>query len=150
MARKPELEGNDLYAVAMYLARDAAHTEIHAELPARHRAQFEKEYDEATNGYSIPVPAGSVSGPYYIWSDDANKQGRELRIYFMPGAPEPPIIGTLTDHGKRWYARGKQRRINHSNLVMQLFVCGFVLGREQDRDRIMEFMSRRFPEGKYP
>ena len=37
-------------------------------------------------------------------------------------------------------------RINHSNLVMQLFECGFVLGdNSANQERIEVFMRRRFP-----
>lgn len=37
-------------------------------------------------------------------------------------------------------------RINHSNLVMQLFECGFVLGDNlTNQERIEAFMRRRFP-----
>ena len=131
MPRKPPLNETDLFAIATYLARN--------------EVQTEQEYEEATCGHPIPVPSRDVAGPYFILSDDANKQGRELRIYFMPCAPEPPIVDTFTDRGRRWYARGRQRRINHSNLVMQLCECGFVLGRNQNSQRIVEFMSRRFP-----
>ena len=147
MARRPKLEDGDLYAIAMYLAREDAGTEIHAELPKGHQEKFEQEYAEATNDFAIPAQSRH---PYYIWPAGTNKQGRELRVYFMPGSPQPPIVDTLTDRGKRWPARAGQRRINHSNLVMQLFECGFVLGSDQNRDRIMEFMSKRFPAGKYP
>ena len=145
MPRKRPVGDDDLYAIAVYLSRPEAKTEIHAELPERHRAGFEKEYDKATAGGPLPKPSRSAKDPYFIWPDSANKQGRELRIYFMSDAPEPPIIRSLTDRGKRWPVRPNQRRINHSNLVMQLCECGFVLGANTDRDRIEQFMRKRFP-----
>lgn len=139
---KPQVSDSDLYEIATYLARPDANVEIHAELPVGHREAFEKEYAAATNGH--PLPDGKTE-PYYIWPKGTNKYGRELRIYFVRVPPEPPPIQTLyTDHGK-WYAKRQQYRINHSMLVMQLLGCGFVLGKDQDADRIEEFMSRRFP-----
>ena len=144
MARRPRLGEDQLFEVATYLANPNAHTEIHAELPAGHQARFEAEYAAATNGY--PLPARSDQEPYYIWPRGTDKRGRELRIYFVRVAPEPPPIQRLyTDYAK-WYAKGNCYRINHSNLVMQLFECGFVLGKNTNNaNRIAEFMQRRFP-----
>ena len=59
----------------------------------------------------------------------------------VPPEP-PPIQGLYTDNNK-WR---EGYRINHSNLVMQLFECGFVLGSNaQHGTRITEFMRRQFP-----
>ena len=144
MRRRTELPDNMLFEVATYLSRPEAQTEIHAELPARHRDTFEEEYRNATNDYLLPNP--TKKGPYYVWPKGTNKQGRELRIYFARVPPEPPSIRDLyTDFGK-WYAKRQSYRINHSNLVMQLFKCGFLLGSNTNNShRISEFMSRRFP-----
>ena len=144
MARRPPVSNSDLYKIATYLARPEIETEIHAELPHGHRKRFEKEYRDATKGHSLPRI--SRKGPYYVWPEGANKYGRELRIYFKRVPPEPPPIKTLyTDFGK-WFARQSCFRINHSNLVMQLFECGFILGPNKDnQQRIEEFMRQKFP-----
>lgn len=144
MPGKPPLGEDALYTVATYLAQPDVRAELHAELPERHRAQFETEYAEATREH--PLPTEQRGGSYYVWGDDTNKFGRELRIYFVRVAPEPPLIrGLYTDHGK-WHGRSDRYRINHSDLVMQLFECGFVLGdNSANQDRIDEFMRRRFP-----
>ena len=144
MARRPALTEDQLYEVATYLVMPGARTEIHAELPAKHRTKFEAEYATATNGH--PLPNNSDRYPYYVWPAGTNKQGRELRIYFARVPPEPPPIKRLyTDCGK-WYARRGLYRINHSNLVMQLFECGFVLGTNTNNaNRINTFMQQRFP-----
>ncbi len=140
MARKPRLSDDHLYAVATYLARPDVRTAIDAELPARQQSRFEAEYRQATGNY--PLPSDSSTPPYYVMGDEKDKQGRELRIYFERVVPEPPIFrGLYTDRNK-WKSG---YRINHSNLVEQLFECGFVLGPIQDPERIAEFMRRRFP-----
>ena len=101
-------------------------------------------YPSVAAAYSASK-ARSDSQPYYVWRPDVNKFGRQLRIYFARVMPEPPVIRKLyTDYGK-WYARRGHWRINHSDLVMQLFECGFVLGAKQDPKRIERFMRRRFP-----
>lgn len=144
MAPKPEVENAILKIIVNYLVNPAANTEIHAELPARHRTKFEEEYAAATN--NSPLPNDNNQRSYYIWPDEANKYGRELRIYFTPVPPVPqPVQDLFTDHGK-WYARKNHYRINHSKLVMQLFECGFVLGMNRDKaERVAEFMRRKFP-----
>ncbi len=145
MAKKA-LKEDELYQAAIYLSNPEADTEIHAEMLLKNQKDFEENYKRATEDY--PLPDGTEA-PYYIWPPDANKYGRELRIYFKRVPPEPPIIKTLyTDHGK-WYAKRDKWRINHSALVMQLFECGFVLGENADKaDRIQTFMKRRFPTRK--
>ena len=142
MAGRPPVDDDTLYEIAVYLVIPEAMTEIHAELPSRHREQFESEYREATQ---LDVPTISSRLPYYVWPEGTNKRGRQLRIYFARIPPEPPPIRMLyTDFGK-WHARQNRYRINHSKLVMQLFECGFVLGASQNPERIREFMERRFP-----
>lgn len=87
-----------------YLAKPEARTEIHAELPARHRLDFEREYAAATKEYPLPDIAGRQ--PYYVWLDETNKQGRELRIrlgheqlqwrpYFRVHAPPVSCVRTV-------------------------------------------------------
>ena len=144
MPRRPKVSDSDLYEIATYLMREEIETEIHAELPHGHREEFEAEYKDATKDY--PLPRASKKVPYYVWPAGANKYGRELRIYFKRVPPEPtPIRNLYTDFGK-WYARKGCYRINHSNLVMQLFECGFVLGMNKDNQRrIKRFMRHRFP-----
>ena len=142
MAGKPPVSDDTLFEIATYLRRDEVGAEIHAELPQRHQDQFEAEYAIYTDNFPLPPVARH---PYYIWPEDTNKYGRQLRIYLKRVPEEPPVIQTLySDHGK-WYARSEHYRINHSNLVMQLFECGFVLGDHQDEARIADYMARRFP-----
>ena len=87
--------------------------------------------------------------PYYVWPWGVNKYSRQLRIYFVLIPPVPSSIDSrISDVGK-WPAKQNRCRINHSNLVMQLFECGFVLGANQDQDRIKAFMSQRFPTDQY-
>lgn len=142
MPGKPPVSDDDLFEIATYLRRLDVRAEIHAEMPAIFQDDFEAEYAERTDDFPLPPVSRH---PYYIWPVGTNKYGRQLRIYLRRSAPEPPAIQTLyTDHGK-WYARSEHYRINHSSLVMQLLECGFVLGGNQDNDRIATYMRRRFP-----
>ena len=141
MARKPDVGMDELYEIATYLARPETKTEIHAELHPNSRAGFDTEYTAATNHH--PLPDRTDCEPYYVWGPGVNKFGRQLRIYFLRMPPEPPPIKGLYTDKNKW--RGGYR-INHSNLVMQLFECGFVLGmNDQNGARIDAFMKKKFP-----
>jgi len=140
---KQRLKDNELYQVALYLSNPKVETDIHAEMLDRNRREFEEQYKVATKDSPLP-PVGRE--PYYIWPPGTNKYGKELRIYFKDTHPKPTIIERLcTDYGK-WYAKSQSYRINHSALVMQLFECGFLLGKNAgNAERIRNFMNRRFP-----
>ena len=143
MARRPKLNDSELYEIATYLKRPEVDAEIHAELPNNQEQAFAEQYFQLTGQH---VPNMNNKSPYYVWRRGANKQGRELRIYFKRVAPEPPPIKRLyTDFGK-WYSRKECYRINHSSLVEQLFECGFLLGlNTKNGNRIESYMRKRFP-----
>ncbi len=142
MPRKPKLNDSRLQEVASFLARPGVDAEIHAEVPVRFQTGFEAEYQEASSGF--PLPLRTDEEPYYIWGANTNKQGRQLRIYYTQHEPVPVLIGDLTtDCGKR--GSPDRCRINHSNLVMQLVECGFILGSNTgNEERIEKFMANRF------
>lgn len=144
MPGKTELPDDELYEVATYLMRPEVHTDIHAELHPNAVAGFRQQYTELTNGEALPNATDAE--PFYVWPENVNKYGRQLRIYFRNVAPVPPVMRRLyTDQGK-WYARRESYRVNHSNLVLQLFGCGFLLGDNSgNEDRITRFMENRFP-----
>ena len=130
MARKPQVGPEHLYQIATYLARPETETEIHAELHPNVKSAFEDEYAAATKNY--PLPNRADHEPYYVWPPDVNKFGLQLRIYFFRVPPEPVPIQRLYTDKNKW--RGGYR-INHSNLVMQLFECGFVFRQEQSQQQ---------------
>ena len=144
MPRKPRLRDDELYEVATYLVRPEVQAEIHAEMHPNRVGSFRQEYNELTQG--INLPAATNAEPFYVWPANVNKYGMELRIYFRNIAPVPPVMEQLyTDQGK-WFARRQSYRVNHSNLVLQLFECGFLLGENGGNEqRIQNFMANRFP-----
>lgn len=144
MPRKLPVGANDLFLIASYLNNSDAKTEIHAEIPARYRDDFEAEYAHATDNF--PLPPGGNQHPHYAWPQGTNKRGRQLRIYFALFPPQPPLIQDLNPVYGQWIGQHNLYRINHTNLVMQLFECGFVLGKnQQNAERIAHFMRRKFP-----
>ena len=144
MARKPCLPDDELYEVATYLARPEVETELHAEMHPNSADNFRAEYDQLTGGMALPAPN---TGGFYVWGLDVNKYGMQLRFYFKNVAPVPPVMERLyTDQGK-WFAKKQSYRVNHSNLVLQLLECGFLVGMNNHNfARIQDFMARRFPQ----
>lgn len=143
MARRREVENNHLFLIATYLAKPAANTEIHAEIPLRYRDDFETNYARATGNFELPPDTNQH--PYYVWPEETDKRGRQLRIYFTAVSPQPPLIPDLNPVYGQWFAQQYRYRINHTNLVMQLFKCGFVLGMNNNAERIACFMRQQFP-----
>lgn len=144
MARRHEVKDDELFLTATYLATTGADTEIHAEIPTRYRDDFETNYACATNNFALPVETDQH--PYYVWPAWTRKRGTQLRVYFTAVSPQPPFILTLNPKYGQWFSQNSRYRINHTNLVMQLFKCGFVLGRNNNNsDRIAHFMQQKFP-----
>ena len=145
MARKKLLDQDDLYIVATYFAQPEVQTEIHAEIPKRRQSEFENDYHTIT-GLDLPNIIGRE--PYYVWPEGTNKQGIQLRIYFNPISPIPPQVDDLRSNST-WVAKKNKHRINHTNLVIQLFKCGFVLGSNtKNSERITNMMNSKFPNTK--
>lgn len=142
MPRKPKVSVDDLSVIATYFSDPRTDPEFHAEMKVQHCGRFEEEYLQATRGFSPPVPKSSA--PYLILPATSNKQGIQLRVYFNEAPPVPSVVADLiTDRGK-WHGRPDDARINHSNLMFQLFECGFLLGQNHDRVRINRMIGERF------
>ena len=142
---KPKVGDEKLYQIATYFKDPKTRMRLEAEVPPKAQEKFEKEYAAKTENH--PLPPSSSTPPYCVLQPGVDKHGRELRIYFDPIAGEEPpqlVKDLCTDKGK-W---SSDYRINHSNLVMQLCECGFVLGpndKKENGDRIEKFMAKRFP-----
>ena len=125
MAKYPRIPTAELRDIVAYLKRPEVETEIHAEIPNHRKDNFERMYHGKT-GCNLSQYNGKDE-PYYVWKPGTNKLGMELRIYFKLVDPVPPAIQNFRKDNTNPAKRGKYR-INHSNLVEQLFECGFLLG----------------------
>lgn len=144
MTRKAKVTESELFAIANYLSNPDCMVDIHAEMPHDFASDFEHEYNRLTNGSELPEP--SSRGPYFIWEPGTNKFGLELRFYFIKIGEVPTELEELYINlsPRTWARRKNYIRVNHTNLVYQLFECGFQIGDEQNRFRIDQFMERRF------
>jgi hypothetical protein len=110
---------------------------IEAEVHPRTSQNFENQYQEITGQHISPD-----DDIYYLWNEDANKYGTELRIYFFVDNPNsiPQILyeENLIKTCNRPHSNYERfnYRINNNDLIWELFRYGFVLGENQDIERI--------------
>ena len=141
MPKKPPVTDDELRVIANYLSDPRTAPDFHAELKVQHQERFVSQYLQSTEGEHPPVP--NRSGPYVILDPNTNKQGIQLRVYFTEVPPVPLEVSNLITDRSKWHGRPDCARINHSELMHQLFACGFVLGQVQNSERIREMIRRR-------
>ena len=136
----------DLILIAGYLANPDRNTLIEIEMHPSSREKFESWYATASNNF--PLPNRTDRSPYYIWPDDANKWGRQSRVYFTSNQNLPEIFNSIleprsinTRHGYEKF----DKRFNGNYIIDRLIELGFVVG-TQDADRIKSFIPEEYLE----
>ena len=105
----------------------------------RKEAAFRNEYFELTGE---PLLLDGKSHPFYIWGDDVNKYGIQLRVYFRGDNDSTP-----DELGKVPVRPGRTAgtlRINSGKFVRALFEAGFLLGKTTEPVNIKANVPRRF------
>lgn len=109
---------------AGYLSNPIRGTDIHAEIHPSKEKEFREKYFELTRE---PILLPGDSTPFYVWKENVNKYGKQLRVYFNGNAETLPetlelfrITNGRTEGGLR---------INSNEFVLNLFSIGFLLGR---------------------
>lgn len=127
----------EFYTIVGYLANPTRRINIQVEMPQRRQASFISQYATMTNNF--PLPANTSTAPYYVFAPGTNKYGLEIRAYFASNANMPPILLTALE------PRGFQnrpgydawdRRISRIRNIFPLLEAGFVLGENQNLNRI--------------
>src|SRR5574344_1912369 len=135
----------EFYTIVGYLANPARRTNIEVEMPHTRQATFITEYATMTNGF--PLPANTNTAPYYVWAPGADKYGLETRAYFASNQNMPPILVTALE------PRGFQnrpgydmwdRRISRKKNIFPLLEAGFVLGGNQNVNRIRALVPQQY------
>jgi hypothetical protein len=136
----------DLILIAGYLANIERNTLIEIEMHPNSRERFEQWYADVTNNF--PLPERTDTTPYYIWPEDANKWGRQSRVYFSSNQNIPQVLSSIlepreinTRHGYEQF----DKRFNGNDIIDKLFELGFVIGR-QDTNRIRRFIPEDYLE----
>ncbi len=88
-------------------------------------------------GLQFPFGTDSITS----LPDNANKRGREMRIYFSSQSMIPPIITHLMTVGGRPGYDEWDKRLNSRDIIDDLISIGFVLGNPQSLSRIQGHIS---------
>ncbi|KAA6342223.1 hypothetical protein EZS27_010021 [termite gut metagenome] len=135
----------EFYTNVGYLANPIRETNIEAEMHPRRQQSFITDYASWTNNY--PLPTNTTVRPYYIWDEDTNKYGLELRVYFVSNENMPQSLYNMLEPRKVQNRPGYEnwkRRISINGNITPLLQVGFVLGTPQDENRIRALIPAQF------
>lgn len=135
----------DFYWSAGYLASPRRSTNIEVEMHPKRQGRFITDYAKWTHNHRLPSLTNVA--PYYVYKEDANKYGLQMRVYFNSDSNIPDCLNdllepkqTLSRHGyDNW-----NRRISRTHYVTRLLEVGFVLGTIQKIERIKGFIPSEF------
>ncbi len=137
------MNNQDFFVCLGYLANPQRITRLDVELPERKRRSFEGRYENITG--TIPIPDNNN---YYVWSDDKNKWGIEMRLYFIQNDNIPDPLRDLavsSTYGRPEYIQ-YNARINNNDFIWRLIEHGVRLGNRQDLNRIRNTVPKEFLE----
>jgi|ERR1017187_851407 hypothetical protein len=119
----------EFFETAGYFANPIRNTRIEIEARQITINNYSSAYSILT-GSPIPINDDSV----YILPNDADKWGREMRLYFTctNAATVPQLVtGLMTVGGRHGYDLWNQR-LNNNDILDELFAIGFQLGHPQN------------------
>ena len=97
---------------------------IEAEGKPKRLSTFIKEYNELKPALPITMNNDGI----IVLQEDANKWGLELRLYLTQKQGADPDILSMITHNDNY--RGEYSyRINNNKLIKELFLLGFVIGK---------------------
>jgi hypothetical protein len=123
----------EFFEIAGYFANPIRNTRIEIEARQNTINSYDPTYTALT-GAHIPMGTDSV----YELPNDADKWGREMRLYFT--LTNPNNVPNLVDESKTIGGRHGydlwDQRLNSKDIIDELFAFGFTLGHPQDILRI--------------
>lgn len=123
----------DLFETAGYFANPIRNSRIEIEARQKTITAYGAAYFTLT-GTNLPVGSDAV----YILPDNANKWGREMRLYFVCADRSMlplAIAGLETEGGRPGYEMWNQR-LNNKDIIDELLHYKFVIGNPQDEAAI--------------
>lgn len=123
----------EFFEIAGYFANPIRNTRIEIEARENTINAYDATYTRLT-GAGIQRNSDSV----YVLPNDADKWGREMRLYFTvtDDTAVPAIIDNLMTIGGRPGYDLWDQRLNSKDIIDDLFQIGFTLGHPQDLTRI--------------
>lgn len=129
---------NEFFEILGYLASPTRNVKLDIETHPRKRESIESKYLELTGE---ELQEDNVN--YYVWEEDTNKWGGELRIYFNGDLEYMPIyLRNIRVTSRPGY--GYENRINNKDLVWDLIEYGFRIGNGQNHGPIRSHVPEGF------
>ncbi|MCC6722940.1 MAG: hypothetical protein IT258_00420 [Saprospiraceae bacterium] len=133
----------EFFEIAGYFANPNRNTRIEIEGKRKVILKYSTDYESIT-GSEIDLDEDYVT----LLEDDADKWGREMRIYFSCEDEDalPDSINDLKTVGGRHGYEQWSHRLNNRDVIDRLFSYGFRLGEFQDEDEIRASIPEDFIE----
>lgn len=120
----------DFFLILGYLASPTRQTKLDIETHPRRQPNLEREYFDLTGNNLVPD-----DGNYYVWDEDANKWGSELRISFRKNDNIPQSLKAMV-RTARFSSGYHNARINQNKFVWALIKYGFRTNDSQNESLI--------------
>lgn len=135
----------DLFLILGYLASPSRRTKLDIETHPRRRPTLEKEYYDLTGVRLVPDHIN-----YYLWSEDTNKRGAQIRISFRMNDNIPPSLRQIVKTAR--FSNGYHNaRINGNKFMKLLIKYGFRASNTQNetliRSKILPVHTSEFDNG---
>jgi len=123
----------EFFEIAGYFANPTRNTRIEIEARQNTINSYDPTYTALT-GSPIPIGTDSV----YVLPNDADKWGREMRLYFAVtnAASIPNLVNQWMTVGGRPGYDVWDKRLNSKDIIDELFGIGFTLGHPQNLAQI--------------
>lgn len=119
------MEKNDFFEMLGYLTNPIRNSLIEIEAKSNALTNYSRTYQNVT-GYPFPYNNGAVTS----LSNNSNKWGLQLRVYFLANNPSviPHGLNTLkTGNNRQGYANWNFR-LNNNKIIKEMFSYGFLIG----------------------
>ncbi|MFA5423323.1 MAG: hypothetical protein WC374_05645 [Phycisphaerae bacterium] len=127
----------EFFEILGYLSSPARNTKLDVETHPRRRASFETEFEQLTG-----IRPEVDNHNYYVWDEEANKWGTELRIYFNNSENASAALRNMIVSPRPNF--GYNARINNNSFVWRLIEYGFLLRDGQDSNRVRQLVPTEY------
>jgi hypothetical protein len=131
------MTGAEFFEILGYLSSPVRNTKLDVETHPRGRNSFESRYEQLAG-----VQPQEDNHNYYVWDQDTNKWGTELRIYFNGTDHIPVALAEMIVSARPGF--GYNSRVNNNHFIWRLIECGFLLQDGQDLNRVRQFIPDNY------
>jgi len=124
---------SEFFEILGYLTSPERNTKLDAETHPRSQNSFEERYVQLTG-----IQPTEDNHNYYVWDQNTNKWGIELRIYFNGSDHIPALLTEMTVSARPGF--GYNMRVNNNDFIWRLIEYGFSLRDDQNSNRVRQLV----------